>query len=67
MIAGCDSAMVQNRLHAVYLFYRADLLAALWTGKLPLVLRYRITGDHACTLAGEPAPREHDGARGHST
>ena len=67
MITGCDSAMVQNRLYAVCLFHRADLLAPLWTRKLSLVLRYRITGDHACALAGEPAAREHDGARGHAT
>lgn len=66
MITGCDSGMVQNRLYAVCLFPRADLLAALWTRKLSLVLRHHIAGDRACTFAGEPAAREHDGARGHS-
>jgi hypothetical protein len=42
MITGCDSGMVQNRLYAVCLFPRADLLAALWTRKLSLVLRHRM-------------------------
>src|SRR5262249_12211831 len=63
-ITGCDSTMVQNRLYPVCLFPRADLLASVWTRKLSPVLRHRITGDHACTLAGEPATREHDGGRG---
>src|SRR5215831_6135593 len=63
-ITGCDSTVVQNRLYPVCLFPRADLLASVRTRKLSLVLRHRIIGDHACTLAGEPATREHDGGRG---
>ena len=63
-ITGCESTVVQNRLYPVCLFPRADLLASVWTRKLSPVLRHRITGDHACTLAGEPATREHDGGRG---
>src|SRR5262249_44285300 len=64
-ITGCDSTVVQNRLYPVCLFPRADLLASVWCRELSLVLRHGITGDHACTLAGEPAAREHDGGRGH--
>src|SRR5215510_5496140 len=43
-ITGCDSTVVQNRLYPVCLFPRADLLASVWTRKLSLVLRHRITG-----------------------
>ena len=64
---GCDSAGAQNRLYAVCLFRRADLLAAVWTGKLSLVLRHRFASDRPRIVVGEPAAREHDGARGRFT
>jgi len=36
----------------------ADLLAAVWAGKFPLVLRYRVAGDGPCRLARELAAGE---------
>ena len=59
-----DSAVVENHVHAFCFFSRAGLLAAVWTGKLSLVFRHCITRDRARTVAGEPAARQHDGARG---